>query len=325
MIRIFKTFASVLLLAAFALPLAAQQDVPAAPAQEPSAPESNAAPVFPKPDPANFTAASPTRETVDTFFNENWGYDPDRIWEVAAVLKTRSEGLSKVVVYVGDKSGKQKPQAIVFFVLPDGKFIVIGDQLIPFGAHPFAEAREAMKLHANGPFRGSESKNFEIVEFADFQCPHCKLAQETMDKIVADYPNARVVFQNFPLVKIHAEAFHASAVGVCVANLGGSKAFFTYAAAVFEGQEGLGTADGAALTINSAVTKAGLDPVKAEACSKTPATKAAVEADIKLAEDQAINETPTLVINGRQVPASIPYDQLKTIIDYQLKLDGISK
>jgi protein-disulfide isomerase len=320
-----KPLACAIVLAAFALPLAAQQEVPAAPSQEPSGPVSNAAPAFPKADPANFTATTPSKETVDSFFNENWGFDPDRIWEVAAVLKTKVEGLSKVVVYVGDKSGKQKPQALAFFALPDGKFIIIGDQLIPFGAHPFAPAREQVKLQATGPYRGSESKNFEIVEFADFQCPHCKLAQETMDKIVADYPNARVVFQSYPLVKIHAEAYHASAIGVCVANMGGNKAFFTYAAAVFEGQEGLGTPDGASLTLNSAVSKAGLDPAKAEACSKTAATKAVVDADIKLAEDLAINETPTLVINGRQVPASIGYDQLKTIIDYQLKLDGLSK
>lgn len=325
MTRILKPFACAIVLAAFALPLAAQQDVPAAPSQEPSGPVSNAAPVFPKADPANFTAASPTKETVDSFFNENWGFDPDRIWEVAAVLKTNVEGLSKVIVYVGDKSGKQKPQALAFFALPDGKYIIIGDQIIPFGAHPFVPVREKLKLQATGPYRGSESKNFEIVEFADFQCPHCKVAQETMDKLLSDYPNAHMVFQVFPLVKIHAEAYHAAAVGVCVTNMGGNKAFFTYAAAVFDGQEGLNTPDGASLTLNSAVSKAGLDPAKAEACAKTPATKAVVDADIKLAEDIAINETPTIVVNGRQIPASIPYEQLKTIIDYQLKLDNLSK
>ena len=41
-----------------------------------------------------------------------------------------------------------------------------------------------------------------LVEFADLQCPHCKEAQGTMDSMVKDFPNARVVFQSFPLVEI---------------------------------------------------------------------------------------------------------------------------
>ncbi len=317
-------FAAAVLCAAIAMPLAAQQDVPAVSTQEPAAPAPNAAPIFPKVDPANFTAAAPTKETVDAFFNANWGYDTSRIWEVAAVLKTHVEGLSKVVVYVGDKTGKQKPQALVFYVLPDGQNMIIGDQLIPFGAKPFANNRAILQQRADGPYRGSDSKDFELVEFADFQCPHCKAAQETMDKLVADYPNARVVYQSFPLEKIHPESFHAAAVGYCVAKMGGNKAFFTYAAAVFEGQEGLASPDSATLTLNSAVSKAGLDPAKAGECANLPATKAAVEAGSKLATDLEVNETPLLMINGRAVPATVPYDQLKIIIDFQLKMDGLS-
>jgi protein-disulfide isomerase len=324
LIRLSKTFASAIMLAAFALPLAAQQVVPAAPTQDPSAPTPNAAPVFPKPDPANFTAASPTKETVDAFFAANWGFDENRIWQVEAIYKTNIEGISKVIVYVGDKTGKQKPQAMPFFALPDGKHIIVGDQIINFGTNPFAVPREEVKLHADGPSRGAESKDLEIVEFADFQCPHCKLAQDTMEKLVVDYPKAHIVFQNYPLTKIHASAYPAAAYGVCVAKLGGNKAFFTYAAAVFEGQEGLGTADGATLTLNSSVSKAGLDPVKVEACSKLPATKATVDASVKLAEDLEINETPTLMVNGRSVPATAPYDVLKQIIDYQAKMDGVA-
>jgi protein-disulfide isomerase len=324
LIRLSKTIAGAALLAAFALPLAAQQNVPAAPTQEPSAPTPKAAPVFPKPDPANFTAATPSKETVDAFFSANWGYDENRMWQVAAILKTQIEGISKVIVYVGDKSGQQKPQVMPFFVLADGKHMIIGDQIINFGEHPFTDSREKAKQRADGPYRGAESKDLEIVEFADFQCPHCKKAQETMDKLVADYPKARIVFQNFPLVKNHPAAYQAAAYGVCVAKLGGNKAFFTYAAAVFDGQDGLGTSDGIMLTLNSSVSKAGLDPVKVEACSKLPATKATVDGSIKLAEDLDINETPSLLINGRVVPASAPYEVLKEIIDYQAKMDGVA-
>ena len=84
-----------------------------------------------------------------------------------------------------------------------------------------------------------------------------------------------------------------------MSKLGGSTAFFQFAAAVFDGQDGLATPDGATLTLNSAVTKAGLDPAKVSACAATPEIKAAVDASVKLAEDLGINQMPTLLINGR--------------------------
>jgi protein-disulfide isomerase len=304
---------------------AAPAQVPAAPAPEPSAPAPAAAPVFPKPDPANFTAATPTKETVNAFLNTSWGYDDSRLWQVQAILKTPVEGVSKVVIFVGDKTGKQKPTAFGFFVLPDGKHIIAADEIVAFGEHPYAEYRALLQQRADGPYRGSALKDLELVEFADFQCPHCKEAQANMDKLAVDFPKARIAFQNFPLEKIHPQAKIAAAYGVCVTKQGGSNAFFTYAAAVFEGQEGLATADGATLTLNSAVVKAGLDPAKIKACSATPATDAAVEASVKLAQDLNIVQTPTLMVNGRQVPANAPYETLKQIIQFQEKLDGITQ
>ena len=81
MIRLSIRFTSALALIALVLsvfPASAQQDVPAAPvAQVPSLPATPApapvAPVFPKTDPANFTAASPSQETVNAFMQANWG------------------------------------------------------------------------------------------------------------------------------------------------------------------------------------------------------------------------------------------------------------
>jgi protein-disulfide isomerase len=163
----------------------------------------------------------------------------------------------------------------------------------------------------------------EIVEFADFQCPHCKDAQANMDKLAVDFPKARFVFQNYPLPQ-HPAAAGAAAYGLCVAKQGGSGAFFTFASAVFDGQEGLETADGATLTLNSAVSKAGLDPAKIAACAATPAIIAAVDSSRKLAQDLNITQTPTLLVNGRQVPANAPYDVIKQIIQYQAKLDGVA-
>lgn len=332
MIRPSTFFAGAAVLAALSLSqsqLLAQQEVPSAP-EHPAmpaapAPEQPAGPVFPKAEPANFTAAAPTVEGVNKFLQNSWGYDPNRVWQVQGILKTPAEGVSKVVVLIGEKGGDNKLSALQFFALPDGKHIIAGDNVIPFGDNPYTEYRTLLQQRADGPYRGSATKDLELVEFADFQCPHCKEAQPIMDKIAADFPKARIVFQVFPLVKIHPEAAVAAAYGACVTKQGGSAAFFTFAGAVFEGQDGLATTDGATLTLNSAVTKAGLDPAKIAACSATPEVKAQVEADRKFAESLNINQTPTLMINGRPVPiGGVPYETLKKIIEYQAKLDGVA-
>lgn len=307
----------------------AQDQAPPTPAPEAAAPAPTApaaaAPVFPKPDPADFTATTPTKETVNAFMQANLGFDPNGMWQVQAIQKTQIAGISKVVVFVGDKTGKQQPYRFAFFTTPDGQHIIVGDRIIPFGDHPFAEYRTLLQQKANGPYRGSAAKDLELVEFADFQCPHCKAAQANMDKLATDFPKARIVFENDPLPSIHPQSLLAAEYGNCVAKLGSSSAFFQFAAAVFDGQDGLATADGATLTLNSAVTKAGLDPQKVAACAATPETKAAVEASMQLTKDLDISSVPTLVINGRQVPANAPYDTLKQIIEFQAKTDGVSQ
>ncbi len=320
------------------VPAAAQQDQPSVPAPDaaaanpdPAAAKEVAKPFsMPKPSPANFTATLPTKETVDTFLKVRWGYDENRIWETWAIEKTPVEGFSKVTVLMNDKNETQKPIETSFYTLADGKHLLTLDQfgrivMLPFGVNPFKESRELVKQRAEGPYRGSASKDLEIVEFADFECPHCREAQANMDKLAADFPKARIVFQNFPLGNAQWKgSVPAAAYGVCVAKQGGSDAFFTYASAVFDGQAGLVSEDGVTLTLNSAVVKAGLDPAKVAACASTPATAAAIEASRKLAADLNVNETPTLIINGRELSATIPYDTIKKAILYQAQLDGVT-
>ena len=330
MIRPTARFASVIALAVVSLPISnavAQQQVPAAPAPEVSAPAPTAAITLPKPNPSDFTAASPTKELVTTFLQLAWGYDDSKIWQVQGILKTPAEGTSKVFVVVADKSGKVKPTVLHFYVLPDGKHVLAGDEIIPFGDHPYTEYRAMLQQRADGPYRGSPAKDLELVEFADFQCPHCKEAQANMDKLVSDFPKARIVFQNYPLGNAGWKGSKpAAAYGVCVAKQGGSNAFFQYASTVFEGQEGLSSDDGVTLTLNSAVAKAGLDPTQIAACAALPVTKAAVEASVKLGKDVGVLETPTLIVNGRQVPlGGVAYDTIKQIVLYQMKLDGLTQ
>ncbi len=308
------TFAAIL-----APALLAQQDVPAAPNQ---GTDVSAGPVFPKIDPADFNATSPTSDEVAAFLKASWGYDQTRVYQVQRIAKTAVPGVSSVLIVVGQKGNKQL-SALQFYTMPDGKHIITGGEILPFGAHPYDGNRAELLSRANGPWQGSASKNLELIEFADFQCPHCKEAQPTMAKLVADFPNAHIVYQGFPLTRVHNQAARAAAYGICVAKLGGNADFFKYASAVFDGQAGLTTDDSTTLTLNSAVAAAGLSPDKIAACSTTPETKAAVDAQVKLAEDLGVNQTPSLAINGRIIPlGGVPYDMLKMMINYQVQIDG---
>src|SRR5271154_3825495 len=302
----------------------------AAPAQKPAAPlqlqdmgQTAKADPFPPVNPKFFTAASPSVDTVNAFLKALWGYDPNRIWRVEAIQATAAPNVSKVVVFVSDKAPNSKVQPTAFFVTPDGKHAVAGDSIVPFGATPFADLRKTLQARADGASRGATSKDLMLVEFADLQCPHCKEAQGTMDNLVKDFPNARVVYQSFPLVELHPFAFKAAAYGYCVQKQK-NDAFFVYSAAVFDAQDAL-TPETGDETLKAAVTKAGLDPAAIAACAATQATKDQVDASIKLAQEVQVDQTPMLAVDGHLLPLSgIPYETLKTIISYQAASDGVS-
>jgi protein-disulfide isomerase len=278
---------------------------------------------FPQANPKYFTADSPTADTVNAFLKSLWGYDSNRIWRVEAIQKTMAPNISKVVVFVSEKTPGAKVQPTAFFVTSDGKHAIAGDTVIPFGATPFADIRRTLQGRADGAARGATGKDLLLVEFADLQCPHCKEAQGTMEQLVKDFPNARVVYQSFPLVELHPYAFKAAAYGYCVQKQK-NEAFFVYSAAVFDTQNAL-TPETGDETLKNAVTKAGLDPAAVDACAATQATKDQVSASIKLAEEVGVEQTPMLAVNGHLLPLTgVPYETLKNIVSYQAKLDGVS-
>lgn len=313
---------ALLLAGALALPgrALAQDAAPQAAPAAPTAAEMATLPHLPPVNAQNFKAASPTKDQVEAFLKTSWGYDSNRVYEVYAILPTPAPGVSKVIVFVGEK-GHQQLAGLTFFITPDGHYLIANNTVIPFGAHPFAAARQILQKDANGAWQGSASREHELVEFADFQCPHCKAAQPIAKKLIADFPNAHYVYQPFPLVNIHPEAFKAANYGNCVTKLGGNAAFFKYADSVFANQDALFTDTDK--TLDDAVTAAGLAPAKVAACAASPAGKAAVEADLKLATDLNVDETPTLFIDGRPVPMDgLPYSELKKVIAYQFSLDN---
>ena len=154
-----------------------------------------------------------------------------------------------------------------------------------------------------------------LVEFADLECPHCKEAAATMDHLATDFPNARIVFENFPLTNVHPAAEKAAEYGVCVAQQKGDAAFFQFVQAVFDSQAGL--TSNADQTLKDAATKAGANAAEISTCAASAAAKQTVAGSVKLGQDIGVDQTPLLFINGRPLPAAgIPYTTLKQIVTY---------
>jgi protein-disulfide isomerase len=258
-------------------------------------------------------AALPSEDEVNGFMRATFGYDPQLTWKIVSIKPSQAEGLAEVNVLI---SGPQGQGTQKFFVSADGKHAVVGD-IIPFGAHPFEPTRMALEKKADGPSRGPANAAVELVEFSDLQCPHCKEAGPTIERLVKEDPDVRFVFQNFPLPG-HNWAQKAAAYADCVGRAS-NDAFWKYIDGVFAAQNDI-TADNADQKLGAIADQSGVPGADVAACAAKPETQARVEESVKLGLSLDVNSTPTLFINGRPVGVGANnYDALKQLVDFSVK------
>ncbi|HZQ18482.1 MAG TPA: thioredoxin domain-containing protein [Terriglobales bacterium] len=255
----------------------------------------------------------PSEDEVNAFLHATFGYDPQLTWKIAGIKPSEAEGLSEVNVQISGPQGQGEQK---FFVSEDGKHAVVGD-IIPFGAHPFERARQILDKKATGPSRGPVNAPVTIVEFSDLQCPHCKEANPTIEKLLADNSNIRFISQNFPL-PMHNWAMKAAEYADC-ASRASNDAYWKFVDSVFDAQTEI-TADNADQKLTELADKAGVNGQDIAACAGKPETESRVQASINLGKSLDVNSTPTLFINGRPVGVSgNNYDVLKQIVDFAAK------
>jgi protein-disulfide isomerase len=188
-------------------------------------------------------------------------------------------------------------------------------QIMPFGAHPFAADRKKLEAGANGPSHGPANAPVTVVEFSDLQCPHCKEAQPTLDKLMAEDKNIRVIFQSYPL-PMHDWAAKAAAYADCVSR-SSNDAFWKFISSVYGAQTDI-TAANADEKLTALADAAGVKGADIAACAAKPETTSRVEKSMALGKDLDVDSTPTLFINGRRVPA-VPYETLQKLVDFAAK------
>jgi protein-disulfide isomerase len=274
------------------------------PAAKP-APKAEAAPAV--------KANLPSEETVNSFMQQMFGYDPSMTWKVGEITPSKAEGLAEVPVTLSSPQGSQ---VVKLYVTPDGKHALVGE-VLPFGAHPFAEARQMLEKGVNGPARGPANSPVMIVEFSDLQCPHCKEAQPTIEKLLASEPNTHFVFQSFPLPS-HNWAAKGAAYADCVGRAS-NDAFWKFVQKTYDVQQDI-TESNADEKLTALANDAGVKGSDIAACAAKPETNDRVEHSIALGKSVDVTGTPTVFVNGYKIRSlGMPPEALKNLVDFEAK------
>jgi protein-disulfide isomerase len=161
------------------------------------------------------------------------------------------------------------------------------------------------------PSKGPADAKVTIVQFAEFQCPYCGKAGESVDKVMEVYgDDVRMVFRDFPL------SFHDRAIPAAVAaNCAGEQGkYWEMHDKMMSDQRSLADAD-----LMAHATALQLDIAKWQTCRKDPKQAAEVMKDFEDGQAVGVSGTPAFFINGIMISGAQPFEEFKRIIDGELE------
>lgn len=171
----------------------------------------------------------------------------------------------------------------------------------------------------NSPSLGPSDAPIVIVEFADFECPHCGAAMPvihmTLDQLEFK-GKTRFVFKEFPLAG-HEHADPAARAAIAALNQG---KFWEMHDQLFTHQEQLGDND-----ILGYAKKLGLNMEQFKTDWQSQATKDAIARDKDLGSKLGVQGTPSIFIDGRKFTTIGHADfaeQLRDWLRLEMQLDA---
>jgi protein-disulfide isomerase len=202
------------------------------------------------------------------------------------------------------------------YVSKDGKTFLRGE-MYDMSSNPFADNLAHLNIEGN-PTLGPANARVTIVEFSDFECPHCRELFRNLKTLGTQYPQVRVVYKDFPLIQIHPWTETAS-IGARCAYIQSPAAFWKLHDSIFENQDLISTENIWEKLLGFAST-AGLDTDAFKACMSSPEAKQAVEANHADGEALNVNSTPTVFVNGRMLPSAD-----KTLLEQYIKYELLAR
>jgi protein-disulfide isomerase/uncharacterized membrane protein len=165
---------------------------------------------------------------------------------------------------------------------------------------------------------GAREPGLAIVEFSDYECPHCRAAHKAIRLLSAKYPDQiRLVHRHFPLDMacnsdldrpFHTRACLFAEATECAAL---QSRFWQMNDAIFSLQETTKTEDVDPIKL---AVQLGLDRLEFKNCLESHATAKRVEADVDEGIFKKLKGTPTFVIGERLFMGKITEEQLKQLI-----------
>ena len=183
--------------------------------------------------------------------------------------------------------------------LPGAQYVMKGvkdgmtrEQIEKFYKNRFDPAKVQNVPIDGSPAMGApEGAPITMVEFADFQCPHCGETAPKLDAVVKKRHDIHFVFKFYVLGKFP-NSENAARAAIAAGKQG---KFWEMHHMIFANQHKLDQAG-----LDGFAQQLGLDVSRLHADMQLPETQARITQDHKLGEDLKIEGTPTIFINGRQ-------------------------
>jgi protein-disulfide isomerase len=171
--------------------------------------------------------------------------------------------------------------------------------------------------HAIGPANAPVT----LEEFGDFQCPPCGLLHPVLKEMEKEFGSQiRVIFREFPLGETHQHAINAARAAEAAGMQG---KFWEMHDLIFTNQQNWKDAFDARPTFEDYAVKLGLDLQKFRRDMTSSAVDKRIALDGRRANALGVSGTPTLFMNGREVPfGSLPPERLRPLIQAELKAAG---
>jgi protein-disulfide isomerase len=163
----------------------------------------------------------------------------------------------------------------------------------------------------DNPTLGPKDAPVTVVEFSDFQCPYCARAAPLVKQLRDTYGDkVRVVFRDFPLVRIHKDAAKASEAAACAREQG---KFWEMHDKLFSDQAHLGVPE-----LKGSAKALGLDTGKFDACLDSGRHEETWKESAREGEHDGVSGTPFFFVNGRIVSGAVSFDSFKAVVDQEL-------
>lgn len=187
-----------------------------------------------------------------------------------------------------------------------------------------AENQRAKIVHrvpvGKAPQRGPADAPVTIVVFSDYQCPYCKKAEATFDRIRQEYGDkVRFVWRDHPL-PFHERAEPAAQLARFAQARKGDAGFWTVHDALFA------ATDLADTELERIAKDAGLDPKAAALAVQTHKFRSVIEDDQVAGDDLDVRGTPHFFVNGRSLVGARTFETVKPLLDEELaKAEALAK